>query len=312
VKLALALAGVLVFGAAAVARAADVRLQMDDCALAPVDEVRRILNIELRGALVETAEATNVTVSCADASAVRVTARDTATDRALERTVALGAAAPSARSRLLALSIAELVLTLEREREATPPPTPTPPPPSPPPPAPIAAPPSQKSRLQLSAFASGQGLFAGTGFLAGGGLRIAQDFPQHIGWSTDAFAEHGSASSSIGAVAIDVLSVDATLFYSKHWRRIGIRAGAGARGGAVRLDGSPAAGAAHGGTVWGPWGGPLGRLSAVVTPWRRLVFELAVDGGYVLVPVAGFVDGQRQVAVDGGWVGFSVAVGAFL
>lgn len=315
-KLALALAGVMLFGATAFARVANVRLQMDDCALAPSDEVRRILNIELRGTLVESAEATDVTVTCADASAARISARDNESGRTLDRSVALADAAPSARARLLALSIAELVLTLDREREAAPPPpkiapTPPAPPPALPPPS-VAAPTKEPRRLQLSAIATGHGLFDGTGFLAGGGLRLAHDLPQHVGWSTDAFVEHGAASTTVGIVAVDEISVDATLFYTRHWRRIGFRLGAGARGGAVRLAGAPGSASAHGGTVWGPWGGLLGRFSAVLTPWHRLVVELGVDGGYVLVPVAGLVDGVRQVAVDGGWVGFSVAIGAFL
>jgi hypothetical protein len=292
---------------------------MDECALASPIEVRRILNIELRGALVETAATTEVSVACGDGATAQIAAHDPESGRTLERSVALATAAPLARARLLALSIAELALTLEREREATPPPKPASPPPAAPKPPEISPPTAhtpltkEPRRLQLSAVGAGHGFFAGSGFLAGGGLRIAQDLTRHyFGWSSDVSAEHGAATVTAGIVNVDVLSVEASLFFSRHWRKLGIRIGAGARGGAVHLAGTPATSSVRGSTVWGGWVGPLGRASLVVTPTRRFVIELGLDGGYVLVPVAGLVDGARKVAIDGGWVGFSVALGAFL
>jgi hypothetical protein len=43
---------------------------------------------------------------------------------------------------------------------------------------------------------------------------------------------------------------------------------------------------------------------------RQLVVELTVEGGYVLAPLAGRVRGQREVTVEGLWLGAFLSVGA--
>jgi hypothetical protein len=242
-------------------------------------------------------------VRCSAASQVEIETRD-ASGKTSTRTVDLSSAVATARARLLALAIAELVAEASR---APPPPPPAPPPPPTPKPAG-----ERRWRLQLSAIAAGHGYFSRVGFLGGGGLRLAHDLPRSLGWNLDVFAEHGSVAVAFGTVAVDVASADALLAFHREWGRVGLRLAAGARTGAVRLSGSPGSPSVQGATLWGAYFGPMALASLVVAPVRRLAIELALDGGYVAVPVIGRVGSGASVAVDGGFIGFQLAVGYFL
>jgi hypothetical protein len=62
--------------------------------------------------------------------------------------------------------------------------------------------------------------------------------------------------------------------------------------------------------VFAPWGGPYLRAGAGVAPGSRVLIELTVDAGYVVLPVDGLADGVRAVSLRGAWGGVQLGVGA--
>lgn len=294
-KHALACAGLLMLAWPSSLRAEPISLEVDVCLAAERDELRRIVALELHRSLSEPeANVLGIRLRCAEGATVEIEVHGSA-GRNAARTVDSGTAI-TARARLLALAVAEVVAELEAV---------VPPRPVVSPPVGITKPkPRRERRLQLSAVATGHGFFTGTGFVAGGGVRLVHDLPFHLGWSIDALAEHGAVDTASGQVVVDVVSVDSLLSLHRRWSSFALRGGVGFRGGAVRLEGRA--------TLWGPWAAPVGLLSVAFAPVPRLAIELAVDGGYVVAPVSGHVTADRSVAIDGGFVGFQIAVGTFL
>jgi hypothetical protein len=298
-------------------------LEIDRCAAVQPDEVRRVVTIELGHVLTEGAagsgERTRVVVSCAG-KLVALRADDPITGKSLERTIDLQEA-PRAASRLLALAIVELVSASWTELESNPAP-------KVPPAGPRSSPESRQAaldivrkqertsaltRMRLLAIGDGMAFFSGPGLLGGGGLRLERDHRWHLGWNVDVMADHGSASTSLGAVSIDLLSASATLVFQQAWSRVGLRVGAGGRGGAARLQGHPTTPkTVRGDTYWAGWGGVLAHLGLDVALTRRWALALSAEGGYVVFPVGGLVGGAREVAVDGPWIGLQLGLGIFL
>jgi hypothetical protein len=94
---------------------------------------------------------------------------------------------------------------------------------------------------------------------------------------------------------------------------VSLRAGLGARGGGVWLNGTPApSSAAVGGAVRGPWWGPVVVLDGSAVLRQRLVLEVNIEAGRVLLPVLASVQGAEPVAVDGNWIGVTFGVGITL
>ena len=60
--------------------------------------------------------------------------------------------------------------------------------------------------------------------------------------------------------------------------------------------------------VWAG-GGPFGTFGVAVAAGRGLVLELQTEGGYWVFPTGGLVDGRREVAVEGPWIGLQAGVG---
>lgn len=322
VAAAFALVGTLVCGPPL--RAAPhppIQLEMDPCVDAPRKEVARVLSIELGAPLLGGGgnDRTRVLVACEE-SLLTIRVDDPITGKSLERTIDLSEA-PRARPRLLALAIVELISASWTELESNPRPQVPPAGPRASPEARRLALHSVQNRLEssalrrprLSAIASGLAFFSGPGLLGGGGLQLAQDHAYHLGWRTDLQAHHGTAAVSLGSASVDTVSFGAALVFHQAWRKVGLHLGAGLRGGAARLSGSPnPMGTAQGKSGWGAWGGPLGIVDLSVVANRRLVFDLGLEAGYVVVPVGGLVAGAREVAVDGAFVGFHVGGGIFL
>lgn len=321
---ALALAGTTFLEAAGLAAPhPPIELKLDPCVDMPRKEVVRVLTIEL-GAPLEGfdkggTDRTRVLVACEE-TLLTIRVDDPITGKSLERTIDL-AEAPRARPRLLALAIVELISASWTELESNPHPRV-------PPAGPRASPESRRLALhavqrrlessalrrpRLLAIASGLAFFSGPGLLGGAGLQLAQDHAHHLGWRTDIQAHHGSTAVSLGSASVDTISFSAALVFHQAWRKVGLHLGAGLRGGAARLSGSPdAIGTAQGRSGWGAWGGPSGRVDVSILATRRLVFELGLEAGYVVVPVGGLVGGAREVAVDGAFVGFHLGGGIFL
>lgn len=121
-----AVATALELSALADARHPPVVVELRQCEQPLEAEVRRIVGVELRAAVIDAADArdavTRVVATCRG-SAVDLSLDDASTAKRLERTVALAEAAPTARPRLVALAVAELVAAswqeIQRGSEST-------------------------------------------------------------------------------------------------------------------------------------------------------------------------------------------------
>ncbi len=291
-----------------------VSLRLSPCLVVDRAQVEHLLTIELGAQLADAPDGatSDLSVTCGAAGA-ELRVDDPLTGKSLFRIIDLEVAQQRARPRLLALALAELVFTSWTELAI---PLPVPPPE---PQAPVVLPGgrslapasarSADSRLRILALASGQA-FSGTGLLWGGGLRAAGDYAHHLGFSADALAHHGQSSFPLGDVAIDTLSASAALVVHARLSFLCLRVGAGGRLGAAHLAGVPqdvTQGA--GASLWGAFGGPLALLVVGAPISGHMVAELSLEGGYVTLPVAGRVDGQRAVAVDGGWIAAQLGLG---
>jgi hypothetical protein len=330
-KRTLAAVVAVVLGAAGPGAAAGghplVVLTIDPCMAIADEEVRRVVGIELAGVLADPAdrsrEHTHVAVVCAG-ELVELRVDDPITGKALQRTIDLREA-PEARPRLLALAIVELISASWTELETNPEPQV--------PPVSMrashesrqaaldvvqqahplrAAPrPLEPARTRLVAIAGGMGWFSGTGLLAGGGVRITRDNRHHIDWMADLQAHRGSARVSVGTVKVDALSAGAVLA-QRAWPTLGLHLGLGVRAGGLHLRGEPDAAemeTAHSG--WAPWGGPMGLVTVSLAASRHLVFDLAAESGYVALEAGGLVDGVRELAVKGPWIGVHAGIQIF-
>ena len=253
-------------------------LELPDCEGVDAAEVQRTLAVELKSA-----PATRLAVTC-EGSRAHITAG------ALERQLELSGVAPEARSRTLAVSIAELALLSTRSTAAAP------------------RPERPGSRL----LAEGTALLAGRGlFLFGGGLRWSWERPEYLGLEVDARLEHGMVT-----IAAATLNADRfTLGVAGHARwqlgRVVLRGLTGLRGGAARLYGQLRdSGDELTGTGISPWLGFTLGVAASVT-LGPVSLELGLDAGVPLIGSVARVDGDPVVALNGFSGGLRLGVGIF-
>lgn len=259
-----------------------VTLQLEDCLGADATAVRRIVAAELGEALVGLENGSrepaggDVTLARADCgveSAIVVVLHPRTGVR-FERRIDLANAAPRARARLLALSIAETVASTWSAVDALPPPRPRPasepavPEPAPRPPAyvePPAPPPREAPPPPLPAPDRPLGVrVVGVARVSGspmhvsggGGLGLEIGLPLSLGVGVDFRYEQGEADGGDrGRVALRVAwgSLLALIRPVVDWSSVTI--GAGAKLGVAWLEGLPAgpiAGRVHAGFVAGP------------------------------------------------------------
>lgn len=319
-----------------------VHLQLDGCVEAQA-AVRRLFLIESDARLVPAAEAgaTAVSARCPEGGGpLELRVDDPLTGKSLRRGIDLAAARPRARPRLLALALAELLFAswTELELQPTPalPPTlpPEAPAPAPPPPRPTPAaadaadaareaaravlrrrvPGLARSGLRLTARGAGQLFVQGGALLAGAAMQLGGDHGRRLGWSFDAAYLTARTSGSLGTLSTDAINGGLSLLFQhgidRGALRLGLRAGGGLRAGAVRLSGVPASGArAEGASFWAAQVGPTGVLSGSLGLPRRLVLDLQIEGGYLLTPAYGLIDGAQAVALAGPWLGLQLGIG---
>ncbi|HEY8090105.1 MAG TPA: hypothetical protein VIF09_19725, partial [Polyangiaceae bacterium] len=247
-------------------------------------EVRRIASIELRSEAVDAPVhdegTTRAELSC-EGELARIRVLDPLTGKTLARNIALGSVAATARSRLLALAVAELVAAswIELETNPTPAAVPvapvvrtedraaarevvrekvvTPPPATAPSPPRLEGPPAWRLTGELGL----RWLAVDTDPLVGLGARLVMDPLRTVGLELDLLGEHSATSSSLGAVALDSLSVGAVVRLRHELGPFTFHGGPGARLGFVRISGAPGSAAtAVGNTVDGAWGAPLAAL----------------------------------------------------
>lgn len=295
--------------------------------------MRRIVGIELAVELseVESAGTTRVRVTCArDATFVEVD--DPVTGKSSSRRVDLESTARVARSRLLALAIAELVsaswaeLRLRRTSDA-----PLPDavasvplqnlarrvvdrrldvpfaPPSPP--GPIR----RVSRARLFALGTLGGAGQPTHLLGGGGFEGLVDLTPRLSLALGLDVLRGRIDASPGDVRESRLAWSGALLLRRPVRGWHLAGGLGARIGRGRLEGDGDVLGAR--VLSAPFGGAflVGETWCVL--WRRLLVVFRAELGTVTLPIvgrAGGVNGPVVGAIDGAWSSASIGLGVAL
>lgn len=258
-----------------------VMLDLEDCLGADADAVRRILAAELGDTLIAFGRESDVPdadllvrADCGIESAI-VVLTHAPTALRFEQRVDLANAAPNARTRLLALSLAELVASTWAAAEALPPPAPPAPPrprpsapepaSSPPPePEPIPAPlpdpdlplPPPTRPVGVRAVAAFRVSGAPAHVSGGAGLGLEVGLPFNLGVGADFRYEQGEADvGPLGDVVMRVAwgTLLALVRPIVDWSSVSV--GVGAKLGVAWLEGRPNAGVeglTHSGFVAGP------------------------------------------------------------
>lgn len=273
-------------------------------------EAQRIATVELRATLVESppdAATTRVSATCKDGlAALRVL--DPMTGKSVERRVALAQAAPTARARLLALAIAELVAASWSELESNPRPSA----PTAEPLAPLIAREAARAAIarpfvELAAFADTH-LLASGDWLFGGGARAVFWISPRLSLRVDALADYGELSRAAGTVVVTMPSLSAALGAS--WTRGVLRPGVslGVRGGYVWMSGVAASAGNVGTGERGAWFGPEAAFELGVWPRARIHPVLALRAGAHIIGVRGTVTEGRDVEDTAIWGGLSLGL----
>jgi len=271
-------------------------------------EARRIAAIELRAALIDTTPdetTTQITATCA-ARTVDLRVIDPTTGKSLERTVALSQAAPSARARLLALALAELVVASWSELESNPEP-------KAPPSAPLASPAAREAArraiaprpLELAAVFDAH-LLASRDLTYGGGARMAIWTSSRLFLRFDALADYAELARPTGTIALTMPSLSGALGVSFGTGWLQPRVSLGARAGYVWLSGAAANTATTGARERGFWGGPELALELSAWPHSRVHPLLSFSVGAHMFGVRGTVAGGRDVLATGVWSGLGL------
>jgi hypothetical protein len=327
------LAAAIVFGASDLARTAEVppalvALNLDRCPAVPAHEVQGMVGVELRRpvlllvdpklpGVVQASTTAVVRVSC-DGLRADIALDDPLTGKTVGRVVDLAAAAPVARTHLLALSIVELLAASWIELVSNPSP-------QSPPVGTVATPAAREAALEmvsnrpgarraprlLASFVS-QVSAAGPTSL-GGGVTLAGDAGAPLGWMAEVAFQHGERGFALGRVTADNVSALGALLARRSHGHAALRAGVGVRGGGAWLSGTPAdPETAVGGAVSGAWWGPVVLIDGSYAVGGRVVVELTIEAGRVLLPVIATVPGGESVAVDGTWLRGALGVGFML
>ena len=273
-------------------------------------EAQRIAAVELRAALVAGTPdqaTTQVTATCSAHSAhLRVV--DPTTGKSLERSVALSQAAATARARLLALAIAELVAASWSELESNPEP-------KAPPAVPLAPPAAREAarsaiaprRIELAAVADAH-LLASRDLIFGGGARTEVWVSPTFFLRFDALVHHGELSRQSGTIAVTMPSLSGGFgaCLCATWLRPSMSLGA--RAGYAWMSGVAGDGVTTGTRHEGAWVGP--ELAVELSGWPRARVHpvLALSVGAHVVGVRGTVEGGRDVMATALWGGLSLGV----
>jgi hypothetical protein len=271
-------------------------------------EAQRITAIELRAVLVDAAPdqtTTQITATCAeDSASLRVI--DPTTGKSVERSVALSQAAPTARARLLALAMAELVAASWSELEDNPEP-------KAPPAAPLAPKAAREAArgvvahlpIELAAVADAH-LLASRDLILGGGARTEIWISPRFFLRFDALVHYAELSRPSGTIALTMPSVSSALGASFGSAWLQPRLSAGARAGYAWMSGVAASAATTGDHQQGVWAGP--ELALELSAWPRAHVHplLAFSVGAHIFGVRGTVNGGRDIMATGLWSALSI------
>jgi hypothetical protein len=300
-----AVAAVAIVLAAAPATAAPARVRIGACPELNREEVSRLLELELVASA--DADTLELSIDCQERT-VGLAAEDRRTGRRRARFVDLGRTAPEARDRLVALAAAELAAATLAETA----------PPEAPPPAiadGVVAPPAPLGVVRVVAEAGGARFFSRLANTLEVGLAL-----RYEGWgilepTLLLAAAEGSITRDGRQASARSLSLSPIVGARRRLRSLAsltLRAATGPRLALGQLHGHAALAGDEAGTFTAPWIGWLAQAGVAAPLGPRFTVELVGRGGYVLSPIGGRVAGARAIAVEGAWIGASLALGARL
>lgn len=305
---------------------APLRLQFDNCVDIDQAAVRRIVATELAAPVPDEKPADGITTARADCGdpAVLLTIDDPVTGKRTTRSVNLHDQPRGLRSRLLGLAIAEAVLASwielhlapepdldtgdtsvfgEARRDA----------------ADIA-----ERRLHAHEPAPGpRELMVGpvmrrftSGLYTFGASASALRWLAHqplaaVGIEIDGGYGEQSSDNVTSASATSVSLAPCALLRSAFGPTV-LVAGAGWRTGLARLSAQPTSVLRSGRTAVRLWTGPYFTVALSLSLSRSLFLRVTGESGYAIVPAQGGVDSVRAVALEGSWLGGSIALGTTL
>lgn len=294
-----------------------IQLTLAPCV--PVREavLRRVLAIELATTQSATAQsgAMLISIECAD-SQIWLRATDPSNGNSLMRPIDFGTTDPIIWSRLLGLSIVELISVLRSEPSApikTLEPIPEVSPIEPIPvedPHPKAMPRISRATPRVLGVAALTTFFSNRLLLVGGGLRLGVHHRNRLAWMMDVSAQHGTVGTELGNVTVDLFSVGAALQGDWRWPLVALQFGAGFRGGFTHLSGQPNEPALiQGSAFFAGWGGPMITAGTSLHIARKVVLDAHLEAGYTAFSVSGRVSNSPTVDIGGGWLGGQLGIG---
>jgi hypothetical protein len=287
-----------------------VSIAVVGCDEALAREAQRITAIELRAVLVDGAPdqtTTQITATCAaDSASLQVI--DPTTGKSVERSVALSQAAPTARARLLALAMAELVVASWSELEDNPEP-------KAPPAAPLAPKAAREAArgvvahlpIELAALADAH-LLASRDLIPGGGARTEIWILPSFFLRFDALIHYAELSRQSGTIALTMPSVSSAFGASFGSAWLQPRLSVGARAGYAWMSGVADSTATTGDHQQGVWAGPELALELSAWPHAHVHPLLSFSVGAHVLGVRGTVNGGRDIMATGLWSGLSLGV----
>jgi hypothetical protein len=253
---------------------------------------------------------TLVTLTC-DGDRVAIAATDRQSGQEARSEVRLQGTAESARLRLLALAISELLATREMPAALRPAPTASP--------AAVLSPASgavgeaRPPRFHVTAAGSCRRAGAPATWLGGIVLGGEVRFARALTLAVEGSGESGATATALASV--DWLATSATVALLAGvgvgaWR---FEAGPGFELGWVRLSAHASAAGSQGRTITLPWAGPLGRLHVTRALGRRFFVLGRFSAGWVTHAAHGdSSDGRTLLDLSRGWFGLGVGAGLFL
>lgn len=318
--------------------AARVTTLVDACVPIDVEQFHRVLAIEL-GTSIEYAptaaqrpDGALVRVVCAFGNAVQLQLEDNLTRKSMQRVVELPAIEVGARTRLLALSVAEFVVASWVELRLAQPPLPA---------AgtavdeaavrqaaeiasarlPASAPPSPKpqtevvvgSRWLISLSFEPVVFSGGSGPLPQLSLHLGQRPSEHFALGLALSLGHATwpvrwPSLDVGSALITTTTGRLTFGYIGQVGFMELSVGAGARGGVVYMAGETQSLELIAGELYAPWGGPLLLLTAAALVGSLRV-SVELEAGYVTLPAEGLIGGTVVAALQGFWGALGLGIG---
>lgn len=310
-----------------------ITTRVDPCVPIDLESFHKVLAIELGTSIEYSADSnqpssvTTVFVSCAPLG-IDLALVDGVTRKTMRRVVDLAAVEPAARSRLLALTVAEFVVASWVELRLPEPPPIAPAGPPPPPqvqsgaaqvvgrriPPPSAA--SERPEWQLSAAFEMNLISSAPQLIPGFGLHLSQRPLPQLEFGLGVQYGHGELyayrqGARIGEVPISTSTAIISLRYIGRVGDFELSAGAGGRIGVAHMAGRTGQSGVMSLQIYAPWGGPALLLGVAYRAGPQLRLFVSGEVGWITQTFKGGLRTTDEIVLElkDAWAGFSVGFG---